>query len=129
MIQDLIDLIDSADSVNSISDMADIADLADMADVADVADVGDLMDMSDMQDSIDPFLSSDSFSACESADSINSTTVDYSHPTFVGNPPNSGSDGYIHTGDKYNGFDVYRKNCHRYYWDSYKDIWVEIKKK
>lgn len=128
MIQDLIDLIDSADAVNSISDMAD---LADIADVADVADVGDLMDMLDMQDSIDPFLSSDSFCACdcETTDSISSTTVDYSHPTFAGNPPNSGSDGYIHTGDKYNGFDVYRKNCHRYYWDNYKDVWVEIKKK
>lgn len=125
MIQDLIDLIDSADAVNSISDMADLAD------IADVADVGDLMDMLDMQDSIDPFLSSDSFCACdcETTDSISSTTVDYSHPTFAGNPPNSGSDGYIHTGDKYNGFDVYRKNCHRYYWDNYKDVWVEIKKK
>ena len=108
-----------------------MADLADIADVADVADVGDLMDMLDMQDSIDPFLSSDSFCACdcETTDSISSTTVDYSHPTFAGNPPNSGSDGYIHTGDKYNGFDVYRKNCHRYYWDNYKDVWVEIKKK
>jgi hypothetical protein len=125
------DMSDWANLEDITSSAFSMIDISDMADLANIADVDDFMDMSDMQDCIDPFLSSDSFCAYdnENSSSINSTISDYSHPTFAGNPPNSGSDGYIHTGEKYNGFDVYRKNCHRYYWDNYKDVWIEIKKK
>lgn len=43
-------------------------------------------------------------------------------------PPNHSTDGYIFQGsEKYKGFDVYRKHGHKYYWDCYKNIFVEIK--
>ena len=43
-------------------------------------------------------------------------------------PPNNNSDGYIFQGgEKYNGFQVYKKGGHTYYWDYLKDEWVKIK--
>lgn len=43
-------------------------------------------------------------------------------------PPNHSTDGYIFQGgENYKGFDVYKKFGHKYYWDCYKNIFVEIK--
>ena len=43
-------------------------------------------------------------------------------------PPNHLSDGYIHQGgQKYNGFDVYKKMGHTYYWNSIINKFVIIK--
>ena len=43
-------------------------------------------------------------------------------------PPNHSTDGFIFQGgEKYNGFQVYTKQGHTYYWDHIKDIWVKIK--
>lgn len=43
-------------------------------------------------------------------------------------PPNHSSDGYIFQGgEKYNGFQVYKKDGHTYYWNHLKDEWVKIK--
>lgn len=57
-----------------------------------------------------------------------SQDADYSNVSFGSNkPPHASSDGYIFQGgDKYNGFDVYKKQGHKYYWDSIKDIFVKI---
>lgn len=43
-------------------------------------------------------------------------------------PPNHSSDGYIFQGGtKYNGFDVYKKAGHTFYWDTVKQLFVKIK--
>ena len=44
-------------------------------------------------------------------------------------PPNHNSDGYIYqAGEKFNGFQVYKKGGHTYYWNHLKDQWIEIEK-
>lgn len=55
---------------------------------------------------------------------INHNEVSFKSKT----PPNHSSDGYIFQGgEKYNGFQVYKKDGHTYYWNHLKDEWVKIK--
>lgn len=52
-----------------------------------------------------------------------------SNVSFKGQtPPNHSTDGYIFQGGvKYNGYQVYKKGGHTYYWDHKNDVWVKIK--
>ncbi len=62
----------------------------------------------------------------DNSDSLQDT--DYSNVSFGSNkPPHASSDGYIFQGgEKYNGFEVYKKQGHKYYWDSINDVFVKI---